>query len=94
MMNEKEKEIQFEQVFIDAVSDFNDALYSASEVEFFLWYGFVRPSKDVNVIVVSDDLNSAVAAADTLRTRGYRNVRHFPGGIVGWKKCGGPTVSS
>jgi len=80
--------------YISAVNDISDALDSASEVEFFLWYGFLKPKETEKIIVMSDDFHSSAEAARKLRRRGFKRARCFPGGIVGWRKNGGATVSS
>ena len=45
---------------------------------------------DVVVYCSNVDCNASVAAIAHLRAQGYRNVRHYAGGLIDWEAAGLP----
>ncbi len=50
----------------------------------------VKPDEEIVVYCSNKDCVSSSMAYQLLEQRGYKNVRHFPGGLLEWEDAGYP----
>jgi rhodanese-related sulfurtransferase len=50
----------------------------------------LAPDDDIVVYCSNVDCHASLALIQKLRSRGYREVRHYPGGLIDWEEAGLP----
>ncbi len=64
-------------------------------MEFFLWYGFLRPrSAEAPLVLICEDGSDSVKAEEKLKKLGFLEAVVFEGGLKRWEQMKGPMVSS
>jgi rhodanese-related sulfurtransferase len=53
-------------------------------------FGALGQGEEIVVYCSNVDCHASLATIQKLRAHGYRNVRHYPGGLIDWEAAGLP----